>query len=114
MSNRLEEDVRTAFGRVIDGAAPPEELLTTVRVLVRNLKSEGRPPESVIVTIKNLCGVTHMTIAANTDSSVDGSYAKKVSDLVVSTAIDEYYAGSTVGRRRPWLGYSLEIGDELR
>jgi hypothetical protein len=99
---------------VIDGASPPDELLTAVRVLVRNLKSEGLPPESVVVTIKNLCGVTHMTIAADTDSSVDGSYSKKVCDLVVSAAIDEYYTGSPLGRRRPWRGYSLEIGDELR
>jgi len=114
MSNKLEDDVRSAYARVTKGAAQTDELLNAVRVLVGNLKSEGRPPENVIVTVKNLCGLTHMTIAADTDSSVDGSDSKKLSDTVVSTAIDEYYSGSPVGRRRPWLGYSLEIGDELR
>jgi hypothetical protein len=114
MPNKLEEDVRSAYARANEGAAQPEELLTAVRVLVRNLKSEGRPPENVIVTIKSLCGVTHMTAAADTDSSVDGSAGKKLSDIVVSTVIDEYYATSSAGRRHPWQGYSVEIGDELR
>jgi len=114
MLNKLEEDVRSAYARVTDGAAPVAELLTAVRVLVRNLKSEGRPPESVIVTVKNLCGLSHMTVAADTDSSVDGSDSKKLSDSVVSTVIDEYYATSSVGRRHPWQGYSVELGDELR
>jgi hypothetical protein len=113
MPNKLEDDVRSAYTRANKGAAQPEELLTAVRVLVRNLKSEGSPPESVIVTIKNLCGLTHMTAAADTDSSVDGSATKKLSDIVVSTVIDEYYATSSVGRH-PWQGYSVEIGDELR
>jgi hypothetical protein len=114
MPNRLEDDVRNAYARVNEGAAQPEELLTAVRVLVRNLKSEGRPPENVIITVKNLCGVTHMTAAADTDSSVDGSDTKKLSDIVVSTVIDEYYATSSLGRRHPWQGYSAELGDELR
>jgi hypothetical protein len=34
--------------------------------------------------------------------------------MVVSTAIDEYYSTSSVGSRRPWRGYSVELGDELR
>ena len=114
MPDKLEDHVRSAFTRVSEGDAQPDELLTAVRVLVRNLKSEGRPPENVIVTVKNLCGVTHMTAAADTDSSVDGSNNKKLSDIVVSTVIDEYYATSSAGPRRPWLGYSTEIGDELR
>jgi hypothetical protein len=113
MLSNLEEDVRSAFARAVDGAAPGE-LLTAVRVLVRELKSEGRLPENVVVTIKNLCGLTHMTIAADTDSSVGGSNSKKLSDMAVSAAIDEYYSGSPNTGRRPWLGYSLEIGDELR
>lgn len=114
MLNKLEDDVRSAYARVNEGAAQPDELLIAVRVLVRNLKSEGRPPENVIVTIKNLCGLTHMTVAADTDSSVGGSDSKKLSDLVVSTVIDEYYSASSIGRRRPWQGYTAEIGDELR
>jgi hypothetical protein len=114
MLNKLEDDVRSAYARANDGAAQPDELLTAVRVLVRNLKSEGRPPENVIVTVKNLCGLSHMTAAADTDSSGDGSGSKKLSDLVVSAVIDEYYATSSVSRRHPWQGYSVEIGDELR
>jgi hypothetical protein len=114
MPNKLEDDVRIAYARVTKGAAQSDELLTAVRALVRNLKSDDLPPESVIVTVKNLCGLTNMTIAADTDSSVDSSDSKKLSDLVVRAAIDEYYAASLIGRRRPWLGYSQEIGDELR
>jgi hypothetical protein len=109
MPNKLEDEVRSAYARANDGAAQPDELLTAVRVLVRNLKSEGRPPESVIVTVKNLCGLSHVTAAADT-----GSGSKKLSDIVVSTVIDEYYATSSVGSRHPWHGYTAEIGDELR
>jgi hypothetical protein len=114
MPNKLEDDVRSAYARANEGTAPPDELLTAVRVLVRNLKSEGRPPENVIVTIKKLCGFTHLTAAADTDSSSDGSDSKKLSDIVVSTVIDEYYATSSAARRHPWQGYSVELRDELR
>jgi hypothetical protein len=112
MPNKMEDDVRSAFDRAIEGAGSPEDLNATVRVLVRNLKKEGRPPESVIVTIKNLCGLSHMTVAADTDSSVDLSEGRKISDMVVSTVIDEYYTGTRLAGRRPWKGYSLEIGDD--
>jgi len=114
MPNKLEDDVRNAYIRANKDSTQHDELLTAVRILVRNLKSQGRPPESVIVTIKNLCGLTLMTAAADTDSSVDGSDSKKLSDLVVSTVIDEYYSASSLGSRRPWQGYSMELGDELR
>ena len=114
MLNKLEDDVRSAYAHANEGTAQRDELLTAVRVLVRNLKSEGRPPENVIVAVKNLCGLSHMTAAADTDSSVDGSDSRKLSDIVVSTVIDEYYTTSSVGRRHPWQGYSVEIGDELR
>lgn len=114
MPDKLEDDVRSAYARANEASAQSDELLTAVRVLVRNLKSEGRPPENVIVTVKNLCGLTHMTAAADTDSSADGSGSKKLSDLVVTTAIDEYYSASSVGHRHPWQGYTAEIGDELR
>jgi hypothetical protein len=110
MPDKLEAELRTAFDRATEGSASPDELLTAVRVLVRNLKREGRAPENVIVTIKNVCGLSQMTVAADTDSSVDGSDRKKISDMVVRTAIDEYYTGTRlVGR--PWKGYSREIED---
>lgn len=112
---RLEDDVRVAFDRAIEGGGEsPDDLLTLVRVLVRDLKEEGRPPENVIVTIKNLCGLTHMAVAADTDSSINYSVSKRISDLVVSAVIDEYYKGTRPGAKRPWAGYALEIGDELR
>lgn len=114
MPKQLEDDVRTAFDRTIEGAASADELLLAVRVLVREFKKEGRAPESVIVAVKDLCGHSHMTVAADTDSSIDFSESKKISDMVVSTVIDEYYKGTRVTGHRPWLGYSLEIGDELR
>jgi hypothetical protein len=114
MSNHLEDEVSTAFDRAIVGAASPEELLAAVRVLVRDLKAKGRPPENVIVTIKDLCGQSRMAVAADTDSSVDFSDSKKISDMVVKTVIDEYYTGTRRIGRRPWKGYALEIGDELR
>jgi hypothetical protein len=114
MPNDLEDEVRTAFDRAIEGSTSPEELLAAVRVLVRDLKREGRPPENVIVTIKDLCGQSHMAVAADTDSSIDFSDSKKISDMVVRTVIDEYYTGTRLIGRRPWKGYSLEIGDDLR
>jgi hypothetical protein len=114
MPNNLKDDVRAAFDRVIEGTASPEELLSAVRVLVRDLKGEGRPPENVIVTIKELCGRSRMTAAADTDSSTDYSDSRKISDMVVSTVIDEYYTGTRLVGRRAWKGYAEELGDDLR
>lgn len=115
MHKQLEDDVRTAFDRVIEGGGEsPDELLTSVRVLVRALKSEGRPPENVIVTIKDLCGLTHRAVAADTDSSIHYSASKRISDQVVSAVIDEYYQGAGVTEHQPPQSYALETADELR
>ena len=115
MPKQLEDDVRAAFDRVIEGGGEsPDELLTSVRVLVRGLKGEGRPPENVIVTIKDLCGLTHMAVAADTDSSIHYSVSKRISDQVVSAVIDEYFEGASVPGHRPRQGYALETADELR
>jgi hypothetical protein len=111
MSDKLEDDVRIAFDRATEGAISPEELLTAVRILVRNLKAGGRPPENVVVTVKELCGLPRMTIASDTDSSIDLSESKKLSDTVVRTAIDEYYTGTRLIGQRPWKGYSSELED---
>jgi hypothetical protein len=124
MSDKLEDDVRIAFDRAIEaavssrfskndssGAIPAEELLTAVRILVRNLKAGGRPPENVVVTVKELCGLSRLTIASDTDSSLDMSESKKISDLVVRTAIDEYYTGTRLTGHGPWKGYSSELED---
>ncbi|HMI49177.1 MAG TPA: hypothetical protein VK481_10935 [Gemmatimonadaceae bacterium] len=126
MANKLEDDVRIAFDRAIEvaassrssknnrsGAISPEELLTAVRILVRNLKADGRPPENVVVTVKDLCGLSRMTIASDTDSSLDMSDTKKLSDMVVRTAIDEYYTGTRLIGQRPWKGYSSELEDVI-
>jgi len=111
MPTKLENDVRVAFDRAIEGAISSEELVTAVRALVRDLKTQGRAPESVIVTVKDLCGLSRLTVASDTDSSVDFSDSKKLSDIVVSAAIDEYYTGSRLNGRRPWKGYSSELED---
>ena len=114
MPKKLEEDVRAAFDRATKDAGSPEALLTAVRILVRDLKKEGRPPENVIVTIKRLCGVSQITVAADTDSNAVTSGSKRISDMVVRAAIDEYYAGRSLTGRRPWKGYSEEIEDGPR
>jgi hypothetical protein len=56
MPNRIEEDFRVAFDRAIEGKASSDELLSVVRAFVREYKRQGRQPESVIVTLKELCG----------------------------------------------------------
>lgn len=110
MPKKLEDDVRTAFDRASEDSGSPEALLTAVRILVRDLKREGRPPENVIVTIKRLCGVPQITVAADTDSNAVTSVSKTISDMVVRAAIDEYYTGTRlIGR--PWKGYPQELED---
>jgi len=91
MPNRLEDDVRNAFERANDGTGSPDELLSAVRILVRDLKQEGSPPEKVIVTVKQVCGLPMITFAADTDAAADGTQAKRISDMMVRAAIDEYY-----------------------
>jgi hypothetical protein len=110
MPKKLEADVRTAFERATEGTGSPEELIRAVRILVRDLKKEGRPPENVIVTIKRLCGLSQIAVAADTDSNAVTSVAKRISDMVVRAAIDEYYTGTRKGPR-PWKGYSVELED---
>jgi hypothetical protein len=110
MAKKLEDDVRTAFERATEGTGSPEDLIKAVRVLVRNLKKEGRPPENVVVSVKQLCGLSQMAVAADTDSSAVTSVSKRISDMVVRAAIDEYYTGTRKGPR-PWKGYSVELED---
>jgi hypothetical protein len=110
MPTNLEDDVRTAFERATAGRGSPEDLLAAVRILVRNLKKEGRPPENVVVTVKRLCGLSQIAVAADTDSNAVTSVRKRISDMAVRAAIDEYYTGSRKGPR-PWKGYSVELGD---
>jgi hypothetical protein len=114
MPKQLEENIRIAYVGAVQGTAPPDELVISVRALVRELKNEGMPPESVIVIVKDLCGLTHMAVAADTDSSGDFSKSREISDLVVSAVIDEYYKGAKPSERRPWQGYAAEIGEGLR
>jgi len=110
MAKKLEDDVRTSFYSATEGTGSPEDLVTAVRALVRDLKKEGQPPESVIVTIKRLCGLSQITVAADTDSNAVTSVSKRTADMAVRAAIDEYYTGT---RRSggPWKGYSLELED---
>ena len=98
MPNTLEDDVRSAFARATKGTGSPDELLAAVRVLVRGLKQEGRPPEKVIVAVKEVCGLPLVTFAADTDAAADADPAKQISEMMVRAAIDEYY---TVPRSNP-------------
>ena len=91
MPNRLEDDVRNAFERANDGTGSPDELLSAVRILVRDLKQEGSPPEKVIVAVKQVCGLPMITFAGDTDAAADSTQAKQISDMMVKAAIDEYY-----------------------
>jgi hypothetical protein len=88
---KLEDDVRGAFGRANGGSGTPDELLAAVRVLVRDLRAAGQPPEIVLITIKQLCGLPLAIVAADTDASADPSQTKQISDMMVRAAIDEYY-----------------------
>jgi len=92
MTTRLEENLRSAFERATDGSGSPEEVRTVVRKLVRALERDGTPPEKVIVTLKQACGLPLVTIAGDTDALADISPSKQVFDLVVRTVIDEYYS----------------------
>ena len=92
MSTRLEEDLRSAFERATDGSGSPEEVRAVCRKLVRELESDGTPPEKIIVAIKQACGVPLVTIAGDTDALADIAPIKQMFDLVVRTVIDEYYS----------------------
>lgn len=94
MPKRLEDNVRSAFDRATEGTGSPDELLAAVRVLVRNLKREGRPPEKVIVTVKQVCGLPMITFAADTDAIADNTPSKRISEMMVRAVIDEYYLKS--------------------
>jgi hypothetical protein len=91
MTQPLEDDVRDAFQRATEGAASADELLSAVRMLVRDLKRAGRPPEKVLVAVKQVCGLPLITFAADTDANADASQTKQISDMMVRAAIDEYY-----------------------
>ena len=110
MAKKLEDDVSTAFDRATEGSGSPEDLIAAVRILVRHLKKEGRPPENVVVTIKRLCGLSQVAVAADTDSNAVTSVSKRAADMVVRAAIDEYYTGTRKGPR-PWKGYVVELED---
>ena len=86
-----EVDLKSAFLRATEENVPPDELLATVRRLVRDLKRQGRPPEQVIVAVKQVCGLPLITFAADTDAAADGSHSKQISDMMLRAAIDEYY-----------------------
>ena len=107
MPKRLEDDVRIAFDRAIEGTGSRAELLSAVRILVRDLKREGQPPEKVIVTVKQVCGLPRITFAADTDATADRDQPKQISDMMVRAAIDEYYMKPVPG------GVAEEYGQVL-
>src|SRR6476620_2999781 len=107
MPNRLEDDVRSAFERAIEGIGSRDELLSAVRTLVRDLKREGQPPENVIVTVKQVCGMPMVTFAADTDSGADRDQSKQISDMMVRAAIDEYYTQPAPGALPEAVGQTM-------
>jgi hypothetical protein len=107
MPNRLEDDVRSAFERATEGTGSRDELVSAVRTLVRDLKREGRPPEKVIVTVKQVCGLPMVTFAADTDSGADRDQSKQISDMMVRAAIDEYYTKPVPGAVPEAVGQTL-------
>ena len=107
MPNRLENDVRSAFERATKGIGSRDELVSAVRILVRDLKREGQPPEKVIVTVKQVCGLPMVTFAADTDSGADRDQSKQISDMMVRAAIDEYYAKPAAGALSGAVGQTL-------
>ena len=92
MNTKLEEDLRSAFERATDGSGSPEEVRAICRELVRELESDGIPPEKILVAIKQACGVPLVTMAGDTDALADVAPTKQVFDIVVRTVIDEYYS----------------------
>jgi len=107
MPNPLENDVRSAFERAVEGIGSRDELLSAVRMLVRDLKREGQPPEKVVVTVKKLCGLPMVTFAADTDSGADRDQSKQISDMMVRAAIDEYYAKPAPGALPEAVGQTM-------
>jgi len=99
MKSRLEQDVRAAFERAATGVTQPDELVSAVRNLVRDLKRGELPPEKVIVTVKQACGLPLVTIAADTDASTDGTYVKQISDIMLRAVIEEYYFVATTATK---------------
>ncbi len=108
MTKRLEDDVRSAFDRAIEGTGSRDELLSAVRILVRDLKHEGQPPEKVIVTVKQICGLPMIIFARDTDAAADRDQTKQISDMMVRAAIDEYYMKPVPGGVAEAYGQVLE------
>jgi hypothetical protein len=92
MPKGLEQTVRSAYDRATEGIGSPDELLSAVRILVRDLKGDGQPPEKVIVAVKQVCGLPMTTYAGDTDAMADADHTKQICDMMVRAAIDEYYS----------------------
>ena len=91
MPKKREVDLRSAFSRATEENVSPDELLSAVRGLVRELKRQGQPPEQVIIAVKQACGMPLITFAADTDAAADSSQPKRVAEMMVRAVIDEYY-----------------------
>ena len=97
MPKGLEQTVRRAYDRATEGTSSPDELLSAVRTLVRDLKADGQPPEKVIVAVKQVCGLPMTTFAGDTDAMADADQTKQICDMMVRAAIDEYYSNPVPG-----------------
>ena len=92
MPKGLEQTVRRAYDHATKGTGSPDELLSAVRILVRDLKGAGQPPEKVIVAVKQVCRLPMTTVAGDTDSMADADQTKQICAMMVRAAIDEYYS----------------------
>ncbi len=72
-----------------------DETVGSFRRIETTARSSGAdrkcPPEKVIVTVKQVCGLPMITFAGDTDAAADSTQAKQISDMMVRAAIDEYY-----------------------
>lgn len=87
--------VRAAYERVLRGRGTRDVLLDAVCGLVRILKSEGAPPEQVVITVKRLCGMPRVPFAGHADPTAKADVARSISEAVISACIKEYFSPPT-------------------
>ena len=88
----MARKVRTAYEQAARGLGGEDHLLRAVRDIVRDLKKDGEPPERVVITIKNLCGIPLVPFAAHHDRFTAPGSTRSISEIVIGAAIEEYFS----------------------
>lgn len=88
----MARKVRTAYEQAARGLGGNDYLLRAVRDLVRELKKDGQPPERVVITIKNLCGIPLVPFAAHHDRFTTPGSTLSISEIVIGAVIEEYFS----------------------